>query len=116
MPVVHQRLYELGPKDFSDPPRLKLVSPQGLEVELEIKNSRVGIEVVLLTPFCLKLKKLQPTSWNLILSSSIPFKERHEAVVRRTMERSQKPKQKHNRWSWGGSLHGSPSIHSAGKQ
>ncbi|NP_001126506.1 ensconsin [Pongo abelii] len=29
------------------------------------------------------------------------------------MERSQKPKQKHNRWSWGGSLHGSPSIHSA---
>nr|XP_045247408.1 ensconsin isoform X2 [Macaca fascicularis] len=41
-------------------------------------------------------------------------KERHEAVVRRTMERSQKPKQKHNRWSWGGSLHGSPSIHSAG--
>ncbi|XP_064342732.1 ensconsin isoform X4 [Camelus dromedarius] len=41
-------------------------------------------------------------------------KERHEAVVRRTMERSQKPKQKHNRWSWGGALHGSPSIHSAG--
>lgn len=39
-------------------------------------------------------------------------KERHEAVVRRTMERSQKPKQKHNRWSWGGPLHGSPSIHS----
>lgn len=43
-------------------------------------------------------------------------KERHEAVVRRTMERSQKPKQKHNRWSWGGTLHGSPGIHSAGKQ
>ncbi|XP_060139908.1 ensconsin isoform X6 [Globicephala melas] len=40
-------------------------------------------------------------------------KERHEAVVRRTMERSQKPKQKHNRWSWGGALHGSPSTHSA---
>ncbi|KAM7136396.1 ensconsin isoform 1-T1 [Molossus nigricans] len=39
-------------------------------------------------------------------------KERHEAVVRRTMERSQKPKQKHNRWSWGGPLHGSPRIHS----
>ncbi|XP_055391699.1 ensconsin isoform X4 [Bubalus kerabau] len=38
-------------------------------------------------------------------------KERHEAVVRRTMERSQKPKQKQNRWSWGGVLHGSPSIH-----
>lgn len=38
-------------------------------------------------------------------------KERHEAVVRRTMERSQKPKQKHNRWSWGGTLHGSPSVH-----
>ncbi|XP_068841557.1 ensconsin isoform X2 [Capricornis sumatraensis] len=38
-------------------------------------------------------------------------KERHEAVVRRTMERSQKPKQKQNRWSWGGALHGSPSIH-----
>ncbi|XP_025853673.1 ensconsin isoform X8 [Vulpes vulpes] len=40
-------------------------------------------------------------------------KERHEAVVRRTMERSQKPKQKQNRWSWGGPLHGSPSIRSA---
>lgn len=39
-------------------------------------------------------------------------KERHEAVVRRTMERSQKPRQKHNRWSWGGPLHASPSIHS----
>ncbi|XP_023110203.1 ensconsin isoform X10 [Felis catus] len=43
-------------------------------------------------------------------------KERHEAVVRRTMERSQKPRQKHNRWSWGGSLHGSPSIHSAARR
>uniref|UniRef100_A0A8C5LCN0 Microtubule-associated protein 7 n=1 Tax=Jaculus jaculus TaxID=51337 RepID=A0A8C5LCN0_JACJA len=40
-------------------------------------------------------------------------KERHEAVVRRTMERSQKPRQKHNRWSWGGPLHGSLRIHSA---
>ncbi|XP_050015437.1 ensconsin isoform X2 [Alexandromys fortis] len=40
-------------------------------------------------------------------------KERHEAVVRRTMERSQKPRQKYNRWSWGGPLHGSHSIHSA---
>lgn len=40
-------------------------------------------------------------------------KERHEAVVRRTMERSQKPRQKYNRWSWGGPLHGSSSIHSA---
>ncbi|XP_043312912.1 ensconsin isoform X3 [Cervus canadensis] len=39
-------------------------------------------------------------------------KERHEAVVRRTMERSQKPKQRQNRWSWGGALHGSPNIHS----
>ncbi|XP_059885899.1 ensconsin isoform X4 [Delphinus delphis] len=43
-------------------------------------------------------------------------KERHEAVVRRTMERSQKPKQKHNRWSWGGALHGSPSTHSAARR
>ncbi|XP_021585118.2 ensconsin isoform X3 [Ictidomys tridecemlineatus] len=41
-------------------------------------------------------------------------KERHEAVVRRTMERSQKPRQKPNRWSWGGSLQGSSGIHSAG--
>ncbi|XP_054992298.1 ensconsin isoform X2 [Sorex araneus] len=41
-------------------------------------------------------------------------KERHEAVVRRTMERSQKPRQKQNRWSWGGTLHGSPRFHSAG--
>ncbi|XP_044922257.1 ensconsin isoform X6 [Mustela putorius furo] len=43
-------------------------------------------------------------------------KERHEAVVRRTMERSQKPKQKPNRWSWGGPLHGSPNIHSAARR
>ncbi|XP_052025378.1 ensconsin [Apodemus sylvaticus] len=39
-------------------------------------------------------------------------KERHEAVVRRTMERSQKPKQRYNRWSWGSPLHGSASSHS----
>nr|XP_020635076.1 ensconsin isoform X4 [Pogona vitticeps] len=37
-------------------------------------------------------------------------KERHEAVVRRTIERSQKPKQKQNRWSWGGTLHRSSSV------
>ncbi|XP_052607103.1 ensconsin isoform X4 [Peromyscus californicus insignis] len=43
-------------------------------------------------------------------------KERHEAVVRRTMERSQKPKQKYNRWSWGAPLHGSPTIHSAARR
>ncbi|XP_070317554.1 ensconsin isoform X5 [Odocoileus virginianus] len=43
-------------------------------------------------------------------------KERHEAVVRRTMERSQKPKQKQNRWSWGGALHGSPNIHSTARR
>lgn len=40
-------------------------------------------------------------------------KERHEAVVRRTMERSQKPRQKPNRWSWGGALHTSTSINSS---
>ncbi|XP_041106360.1 ensconsin-like isoform X4 [Polyodon spathula] len=34
-------------------------------------------------------------------------KERHEAVVRRTTERSQKAKQKPNRWSWGGAMHNS---------
>ncbi|XP_028914416.1 ensconsin isoform X3 [Ornithorhynchus anatinus] len=38
-------------------------------------------------------------------------KERHEAVVRRTMERSHKPKQKQLRWSWGGPLHSSSSNH-----
>ncbi|XP_043744055.1 ensconsin isoform X6 [Cervus elaphus] len=43
-------------------------------------------------------------------------KERHEAVVRRTMERSQKPKQRQNRWSWGGALHGSPNIHSTARR
>nr|XP_019588279.1 PREDICTED: ensconsin isoform X5 [Rhinolophus sinicus] len=43
-------------------------------------------------------------------------KERHEAVVRRTMERSQKPKQKHNRWSWGGTLHRSPSVHNTARR
>ncbi|XP_028460421.1 ensconsin [Perca flavescens] len=30
---------------------------------------------------------------------------RHEAVMRRTLERSQKTRQKPNRWSWGGALH-----------
>ncbi|XP_058527530.1 ensconsin isoform X4 [Ochotona princeps] len=40
-------------------------------------------------------------------------KVRHEAVVRRTMERSQKPRPQANRWSWGGPLHGSPGLHSA---
>ncbi|XP_063773470.1 ensconsin isoform X2 [Pseudophryne corroboree] len=41
-------------------------------------------------------------------------KKRHEAVVRRTMERSQKPKQKNNRWSWGGVLQSNTSISSSG--
>ncbi|KAG5846427.1 hypothetical protein ANANG_G00114850 [Anguilla anguilla] len=34
-------------------------------------------------------------------------KVRHEAVMRRTLERSQRAKPKPNRWSWGGPLHGS---------
>ncbi|XP_048841673.1 ensconsin isoform X20 [Brienomyrus brachyistius] len=33
-------------------------------------------------------------------------KARHEAVIRRTLERSQKTKPKPNRWSWGGTHHG----------
>ncbi|XP_075059259.1 ensconsin isoform X5 [Mixophyes fleayi] len=37
-------------------------------------------------------------------------KKRHEEVVRRTMERSQKPKQKNTRWSWGGALQSNTSI------
>ncbi|KAM3856639.1 ensconsin isoform 3-T3 [Vipera latastei] len=41
-------------------------------------------------------------------------KERHEAVVRRTIERSQKPKEKQNRWSWGSTLHRSSSVNNAG--
>ncbi|XP_041661481.1 ensconsin isoform X2 [Cheilinus undulatus] len=32
-------------------------------------------------------------------------KARHEAVIRRTLERSQRTRQKTNRWSWGGALH-----------
>ncbi|XP_058027024.1 ensconsin isoform X4 [Ahaetulla prasina] len=40
-------------------------------------------------------------------------KERHEAVVRRTIERSQKPKEKQNRWSWGTTLHRSSSVNNA---
>uniref|UniRef100_A0A670YSY0 Microtubule associated protein 7 n=1 Tax=Pseudonaja textilis TaxID=8673 RepID=A0A670YSY0_PSETE len=40
-------------------------------------------------------------------------KERHEAVVRRTIERSQKPKEKLNRWSWGSTLHRSSSVNNA---
>ncbi|XP_070781779.1 ensconsin isoform X2 [Enoplosus armatus] len=31
-------------------------------------------------------------------------KARHEAVIRRTLERSQRTRQKPNRWSWGGAL------------
>ncbi|KAG8011244.1 Ensconsin, partial [Nibea albiflora] len=31
-------------------------------------------------------------------------KARHEAVIRRTLERSQRTRQKTNRWSWGGAL------------
>ncbi|XP_061099063.1 ensconsin isoform X3 [Conger conger] len=34
-------------------------------------------------------------------------KVRHEAVMRRTLERSQRANQKPNRWSWGGALQGS---------
>ncbi|XP_034018059.1 ensconsin isoform X2 [Thalassophryne amazonica] len=30
---------------------------------------------------------------------------RHEAVMRRTLERSQRARQKPNRWSWGGTMH-----------
>ncbi|XP_029452354.1 ensconsin isoform X2 [Rhinatrema bivittatum] len=40
-------------------------------------------------------------------------KERHEAVVRRTMERSQKSRQKLNRWPWGGALQSNTSIDSS---
>ncbi|KAJ8409650.1 hypothetical protein AAFF_G00217090 [Aldrovandia affinis] len=36
-------------------------------------------------------------------------KVRHEAVMRRTQERSQRVKQKPNRWSWGAPMHGSTS-------
>lgn len=32
-------------------------------------------------------------------------KARHEAVIRRTLDRSQKTRPKSNRWSWGGPLH-----------
>lgn len=44
----------------------------------------------------------------------VVLKERHEAVVRRTIERSQKPKQKQNRWSWGGALHSR--VNNTGKE
>ncbi|XP_032876859.1 ensconsin isoform X8 [Amblyraja radiata] len=37
-------------------------------------------------------------------------RERHEAVVRRTIERSQRIKQKSNRWSWGATLQGNATI------
>lgn len=39
------------------------------------------------------------------------LKARHEAAMRRTVDRSQRAKQKPNRWSWGGSLQpGTPST------
>lgn len=34
----------------------------------------------------------------------VVLKVRHEAVMRRTVERSQRTRQKTNRWSWGGAL------------
>ncbi|XP_078255861.1 ensconsin-like isoform X6 [Rhinoraja longicauda] len=37
-------------------------------------------------------------------------RERHEAVVRRTIERSQRIKQKSNRWSWGANLQSNATI------
>ncbi|KAG8444445.1 hypothetical protein GDO86_009575 [Hymenochirus boettgeri] len=40
-------------------------------------------------------------------------KERHEAVLKRTMERSHKPKQKTSRWSWGGALQSSTSVNNS---
>uniref|UniRef100_A0A7M4E018 Microtubule associated protein 7 n=1 Tax=Crocodylus porosus TaxID=8502 RepID=A0A7M4E018_CROPO len=49
----------------------------------------------------------QPCCKQVCLCYPVACKERHEAVVRRTIERSQKPKQKQNRWSWGGALHSS---------
>ncbi|XP_077074984.1 ensconsin isoform X2 [Siphateles boraxobius] len=39
-------------------------------------------------------------------------KARYEAVIRRTMERGQRPRPKSNRWSWGGTLSASTSHHS----
>ncbi|XP_048841656.1 ensconsin isoform X4 [Brienomyrus brachyistius] len=43
-------------------------------------------------------------------------KARHEAVIRRTLERSQKTKPKPNRWSWGGTHHGTTGHTSASKK
>lgn len=42
------------------------------------------------------------------------FQARYEAVIRRTMERSQRARPKSNRWSWGGTLSTSTS-HNNGK-
>uniref|UniRef100_A0A3Q2FCM2 Microtubule associated protein 7 n=1 Tax=Cyprinodon variegatus TaxID=28743 RepID=A0A3Q2FCM2_CYPVA len=39
---------------------------------------------------------------------------RHEAVIRRTLERSQKTRPKQNRWSWGGVLHSNTTSIPAG--
>ena len=47
-------------------------------------------------------------SWTLVC---LWPKARHEAVMRRTLDRSQRAKQKPNRWSWGGPLQ--PSFPSA---
>ncbi|XP_072558684.1 ensconsin isoform X14 [Paramormyrops kingsleyae] len=43
-------------------------------------------------------------------------KARHEAVIQRTLERSQKAKPKPNRWSWGGTLRGTTSHTSASRK
>lgn len=56
-----------------------------------MRSTKVEMYVVPLSPLCLKWKSPRTTRLNLISSSSVAFKERHEAVVRRTMERSQKP-------------------------
>uniref|UniRef100_A0A8C5QWH9 Microtubule associated protein 7 n=1 Tax=Leptobrachium leishanense TaxID=445787 RepID=A0A8C5QWH9_9ANUR len=51
-----------------------------------------------------------------LLTPHLSLKGRHEAVVKRTMERSQKPRQRNNRWSWGGALQSNTTINSQGRR
>lgn len=49
-------------------------------------------------------KKPQVTDWGLCPALYQNYQERLEAMMRRSLERSQQLEQKQKRWSWGGAL------------
>lgn len=113
--LLHTRTFELGTNGCRNDPRLLLshLKVQKLGNRLQYQYSRARERLG--SALCSGLRRRPFRQPHLTASNSVPWKERHEAVVRRTMERSQKPKQRYNRWSWGSPLHGSTSMHSGGE-